>query len=255
MPIDQLTDTTGELEIWGLPPGTVSLIAKKRSQEGSFSSDEAFVELVEDHQPPEVELVLRRNLRLRGRVLSTRGGVPGARIKAEPLNLLMDVSTPTSDAEGYFEVDVPASAELVSFSVGAPGFAFRMLTLARDELESPQVVQVAETAGSLVIELPSGFDLYDWQSPRVFLRHGHAIEGLLYLLTWARFHGVNAEDQRFVLPFMEPGEYAVCTLSIAHRLALLNGLLPQASCASGLLTAGGELTLSLPVSTSSASSR
>ncbi len=243
---DEASDT-GAFEMWGFPPGVYALIAEHGSASGEvFFSDQVQVELEEDRQPSPVRLELRREIKVRGRVLAATGAVPGALIKAEPLDMPSFPLLPRhSDASGSFAVSLPAAASRVFLSVAPPGFAFRMLALEARALKEPLDVPVSTEMGTLVFELPAGLDQHTWGGVKVLVQHGSAQELLGYLLHWASLNGVAADGQRVVVPAMEPGDYSACIAPLTQRAAVLLGSLSAVPCASGYLSPSGELTLRL----------
>lgn len=238
------SDDTGEFEVLGLPPGRTSVIAEDTRGREQLYSQEVEVELDDDGTPSKVRLVLRPELRIRGRVVDGDRGVPGARIKAEPVQLHgLPLFPEISDAQGFFEVHVPSQTRELVLSVGAPGFAFRFLRLPAS-VEEPVVVPVSQTSGTLRIRLPEELDRTLWSSPDLYLHHGGATESLGYLLSWASFNDqLPPDDGLIVLPRMEPGDYVACLLPFGERFANAQSAPEDRRCTGGYLPAAGELEI------------
>jgi hypothetical protein len=81
----------------------------------------------------------------------------------------------------------------------------------------------------------------------VVVLHGGGLLTLDDLRQWAQLNGQPPSDPaRLVVPQVEPGAYAVCTVTLEDLQPLLAGLPPQGPCAGGNLGAGGELVLKVP---------
>ena len=234
------TDHEGRFEIVGLPTGRTVFMAEDANR---YSDSQEFM-IAEKMEMPEFRLVLRRMLRLTGRVVSDAGGVPGARITA------ISVQAPfwgspisTSGADGNFELALPALTQEMILNVGAPGFAFRTLRTAAEE---PLIVPVQPESGLLTLELPESLDRTSWQAPAVAIFHNSGSVGLPQLLAWAGFHGsAPTSNHRFSIPFMEPGAYSLCLVRVSAANTVLTGDRTTMPCASGNLLASGELSLTL----------
>ncbi len=248
--VRERSDDEGFFAIEGLPPGLVTVKAEAAGPDQSFYSDDVPVKLEDGEEPELVKLVLRPELRIRGRVVADADGhgVPGARIKAEPCPMLGDIIlVQTTDAEGYFEVHLPFDTREFYLSVAAPGYAFEFLRLPADPDRS-LIIPVGWASGTLVVDLPATFDRDSWDSAAVLLYREGAREHLWYLLGWwGRSEGTSREGaNRFILPSMKPGRYHVC---LADRHAPPT-FVPEAGsghvCVAGNLPESGELEISLP---------
>ncbi len=247
-PTRKKTEEGGKFAIAGLPPGLTRVIAESHAENENYYSDEVEAKLAEGIALPRLRLVLKRQLKLTGRVTAHGRGVARARIKAQGVPLFgLLVYLKSSDAEGRFEAGVPAGAQEILLTVAAPGFSLRMLRLPASAAGTELEIPLEEAGGTLVIEWPD-LEIHegDGNAPQIFLLHGGAFEGLGYFHFWSQFHGVTtAEKQRRTLPRMEPGEYAACAVPVAQVFTLLAGAV-QAPCARGSLTASGELVLRVP---------
>jgi Carboxypeptidase regulatory-like domain len=239
---DLFVSEAGRFESVGLPTGRTVLMAE------DFQQTSELYELVleEDREPPEVRLVLRRNAKLEGRVVSEQGGgVPGARVTAMSVDALsMGHPFLGTDAEGRFETRLPPRSRNLVMTVAAPGYAFRTFQVPFDD--EPLVVSVGHAGGTLILELPESLDLERWDHRRPIVFHGGGIASILSLREWALFHGQSpGSDNRFVIPEVEPGRYAACLAPLEAFRPLLAGANPGLPCVAGDLSIGGELTLSL----------
>ncbi len=237
------TDPEGEFEVRALPEGLATVIAEADDGNERWYSPELEVNL-EDGEAAKVQLVLRKEMRLRGRIVDGGRGVPGARIKAEASHIRgLPLFVEHSDAEGRFEVRLPGDTRDLTLSVGAAGFGFRLLRVQADP-DQPLVVPLSPAAGTLVVETPE-LEHGAWDAPRIFILHQGAVESLGYLAAWARFQQEpRTEPGRLVIPSMAPGEYSACLIDYKHRF--LAGNEGAGTCVHGFLADYGELSLTLP---------
>ncbi len=152
-----------------------------------------------------------------------------------------------SDAEGNFELELPARTRNVILSIGAPGFGFRILRVAVPPPEEALIIPVSSNFGTLAVDLPPGLDRARWDAPQAAIFHGGGYAGLFLLQDWAGFQGrgVAESENRYVIPSMEPGEYTACLCRLHELPRLLLGQQGDPDCARGYLSAGGELELPL----------
>lgn len=235
----------GRFEFVGLPPGRATVIAEQSVEGLNLYSREIEVELV-DGQEQVTRLVLENERKLEGQLVARGSGVPGARIKAEPVGVFgLPVFPATSDAQGQFQLSLPRQTHDVLLSVFAPGFAFRILRInaAKQELTIP----VTTGGGTLVVEAPEDFTLGLWSSPKIYILHAGAFEALDYLLLWAAFNGQRKDEEgnKWTIPMMEAGEYSACLLHPGNRFSALYGISPDSPCATGYLSESSVLVLSL----------
>ncbi|MCP4548596.1 MAG: carboxypeptidase regulatory-like domain-containing protein [bacterium] len=240
------TNAEGEFRVYGLPPGVVTVVAEDSVAGHLLYSDEATVVLENSAKTRHVRLVLQPEKKIRGRVIAGSQGVSGARIVATPccMHSLL-VPTETSDAMGYFEIHLPSSTQEFFLEIAAPGFGYQFQRL-RADVEQPLIIPVTGASGTLVVDLPDSTNPELWDSPKAYLLHKGGIQALSLLLAWARFHGqVQQDDNSFVVPNMEPGDYSACLIHPSKLFTLLGGPRPGTECVSGYLPASGELLLSL----------
>jgi hypothetical protein len=193
-----------------------------------------------DGQTLKVDLLLTRKNVVRGRVTSDHGPLPEAQIDAFPLEHRYPSWARRSDAEGRFQIKLPAWSRTVSLAVRAPGHAFRLMRV-NVEPESPVVVVMTQLGGRFVAEVPAAAELRD-----VWLVHAGAAALVAFVPAMAGGKLEEGEPARFTAPFVEPGEYALCLASDAQLPQILAGARPP-SCAVGTVAPGGELKLRLAV--------
>ncbi len=150
-----------------------------------------------------VELRLKGKTRLSGSVATPEGlGIAAVEVFAYGSNQVF-VRSVFTDARGHFETDLSPDAADVVFQVGSPGWA---LKVGRTELPTdgrPLTFRLDHTSGRLVVEAA--------KDPRnLYLVHQGATVSLALLSRWAAQNGGGLEDERFVLPALEPGEYSLC---------------------------------------------
>lgn len=238
------TDKEGRFEIRGLLPGSTLLKADAGEDR---TADPVHVDVEDGQDEKSWILVLRPQLRVSGIVSSSFGPVPGARIRAAPAGLpYLSVPLVTSDAQGHFEVRLPRAAKEIHLSVGAPGFAFRMLRLPVPESRFVGL-NLDQAAGTLIVEKEADLDFLDPGSPMIYILHGSSFVGIAQLMGWAVQSGApTGESGQTVVPSLEPGPYQACLVLPQERPGLDFGILPQSRCVSGSLNPNGELTLKVP---------
>ncbi len=244
--VSEQSNAEGVCQIAGVPPGLATVSAKASLRGTRLASEEMAINLTDDGETSRVRLVLRPQTKIRGRIVADGLGIPGARIKAEPVNVRgLLIPLQVTDADGNFEAFISFYTSEFFLSVAAPGFAFRFLRLPVDP-EVPLVIPVSKEGGTLIVDVPP------WQSsgardiPPVFLYHEGGREALGYLRSWAEFgEPIQGEGNTYHMPRMEPGEYTVCLTHPANLITAVPGPGPGDRCAGGYLPAFGELRLSL----------
>lgn len=239
----QRTDSgpDGRFQFRGVDSGLARLSATERSTRRS--SEEISVLVVEDDSGAPVVLRLRETRRLTGRVVSTFGPVPGARVVAFPLR---PAPAPGQDArtdiDGSFGMDVPQRTSSALLVVSPPGQALRVVE--RPVGEAPAEVAVSSAGGTLEVS---------WLAPGAEIEEGKslslAVDGLplpgAELAQWAIGHG-----ERFETPTglrvgnLAPGTYRACVgPKLWNGLDLPDPRHPAVHCDEGYLAPGGELVL------------
>jgi hypothetical protein len=245
--VEVTTRDDGSFEIRGLPSGPVRLSAEARSRKGRLVSDSTLTVLSEEQQAGPVELRLRKNKLVQGRVQSARGPVPGAVLEVFPLRpALPGGASVRTDLQGSFEARVPEPAETVLAVVSPPGNGLKAFEVPLDGRLA--VLEVSREAGTL--EISAG--LTEEEARAQALQMIVAQNGLHLpwnlLLHWAQGHGERLRiSEGLRIPSLAPGEYRVCLVSRAELIQRgpegPSGLAGQ--CASGYLEAGGTLQLDL----------
>jgi hypothetical protein len=232
------TGEAGTFEVRGLPAGRLALSASFEELESEWAE----VALPEGQEGPQVQLTLRRQQPVRGRVAAAGIGIPGARILPLPdfgAVPVLHAAPLATDPTGGFELRLPPGAPGVTLVVMAPGFALRLVRILAAAPPDPLEIAVEPNGGVLVLDLPMPAEPGARRPPPVLLRDGLLVPWPL-LGTWASFQGQPpADPSRLVVPQVEAGEYFLCP----PRAAAGGG---TAGCARGYLAPGGELHLRLP---------
>lgn len=246
---DQLrADEKGKFEIRGLPSGPAAL----KAEAGERTSDWVQTALrEEDENGTAIRLVARRKLKMEGRVMAAAGGRPvaGARLMAWPAwdaGAAVPVLTGTgavSGPRGDFSLSLPAGIAAVNIVTMAPGFPLQMRRLILGPSNTVEI-QLAAEGGTLVVDLggTSG------SLASFVLMHGGtdmALGGPLE--EWRRLNQAEPRGPGlWVLPQLEPGDYALCRSRAAWEAVSRGGTPPEGACTAGLLVPMGELILSAP---------
>lgn len=239
------TREDGSFEIVALPAGPVRLLAEKGSKEGRLVSDSTVAVLGEGSEVGPVELRLRKNKLVRGRVQSARGPVPGAVLEVFPLRpALPGGASVRTDLQGGFEARVPDATETIVAIVSPPGNGLKAFEMPVDG--RPVVLDVAREAGTL--EITVGISEEEGRAQglqMVVVQNGLHLPWNL-LLHWAQGHGERLRiSEGLRIPNLAPGEYRACAVSRAELVRQgpdgPNSL--GGRCASGYLEAGGTLRL------------
>jgi hypothetical protein len=243
------TDGAGNFEFRGLSEGLAQAAAKFSSVQGKWTSDIHAVFVREGTAVGPIELRLRKNKRLSGRVQSSRGSVPGAGLVVLPLPPApMFGDSTRTELDGSFSAQVPDTAGSVAVIVSPPGYALKAFPLTMSD--AAQDLMVTGEGGSLEVSFPAkseetereGFSLWVFQD-------GLPIpQGELY--RWAAGHGhdyVVEGGRKVLVPELAPGQYRVCLAARAVQAQwwASGWTAPLAKCAAGQLTAGGMLRLDL----------
>lgn len=212
----------GTFELLALKEGTVRLHAEAP---GDRASEERVMSVVEGLDPPEIELVVRPQTVLRGRIRTATGAaLPGVEILAGAASaFLAPTRAVVSDHEGRFELRLPPNTTEIVANVYPRGFALRMLRLPlppSGEID----IWVEQNGGDLLIDFDGrpSYSLYS-EKTLVLLRHGGGSQALHGLGNWWRQNRVQERPlspHQTVVPSLEPGEYALCNVA-SHRYASL----------------------------------
>jgi Carboxypeptidase regulatory-like domain len=245
-------DDGGEFSFLGLAEGPVSLEAEASVGGETLAASMRIVTLSEDVDPGFQELVLHRMVDVSGRVVSAAStGVPGAWIvgQATPTNGIGLISVTTAaNVDGAFTLRVPADTAVVDVWAMPIGCS---LTHSRiDIADGTEVtIQCNDDSGTLEIRYPP--DLSAEEKSRLLL--AVTLDGVLLdlqmLKRWTQFNATPgaATEERFLVPQMPAGNYALCLLDAAGGTELLmTGRHTSSRCTSGFLGRYGELALEVP---------
>lgn len=230
-------DAAGRFEIRGLPQGPSWLNAVDEP----LASGRVFVSLVPDRTVGPIELRLRRSKRMAGTVVSP-DPVSGARV-----DLIASIpsdgggGTARTGQDGSFEIDVPEPTQRVVAVVSAPGFALRAFERGAGE---PLTLPVSTDGGQLEIRLGMKTeDLVRRDLGVAIFQNGIPVPSSL-VRQWAQDQGQWPAGQDLRIPNVASGEYRICLVPV--RLPLEGDpARAGAACDSGLLPAGGSLSLRL----------
>ncbi len=237
------SDDEGKFQIIGLEPGDYGVEASH----GTQTSETAHLTLSKGLEPPDLHLVLRDELRISGRVLSSGVGVAGARVSAwSDLGTSAGVSVleAITGPEGTFELQASGEPRGFNFMVAAPN---RALHMERVEVSGNSLVELNLDPYSGTLEiggLAGGREMS-------FLVHGGSF---LPVLGFARLAFLGrtppSAAAELVLPGLEPGRYSVCSgPGVLDALRL--GAEAAKGCSTGVLSPLGELRLVVPGSSGS----
>jgi hypothetical protein len=213
------SDEEGEFTLEGVEPGSYRLNAEVRLADGSRASGRQDVEIAESNTSVEIEVTVRRKVRVRGRVVGPDGnGIPAALVSATVLGYDFGEMSAAADAEtdvtGGFELELPSGTHAAEVRVQAPGHALRLLQVPLNS-ERELVLPVSPLGGGLEIEFTSNPRWLDWSARRPYLLS--AAGGRLFageLVKWAVLNGLSnpTPDERVLAPMLEPGDYTLCWL-------------------------------------------
>jgi Carboxypeptidase regulatory-like domain len=235
--VQKLVGSGGEFEIFGLPEGMA--VVEASSREGT--SEQLYVRLEEDTDPPDVELVIRKLRRIDGRVLSPGGAVPGASLMIGPVQQeVMALPTRFTGPEGEFRTEVPENTREIFYWLSAPGFAFRFGRMRLPDPSQELVLQVNQAGGALNLDLSAPAD-----DELLVLAHGGGFLPGLMIERWGSIHGsARKMSDRLLWTGMEPGLYSLCRSSSRTFPSLKARGFTGPECVAGELDPGGSLTLS-----------
>ena len=234
------TDDAGNFQISELQPGKYTAVAG--SPEGV--SDRMPIEVSEGRES-ELKLVLTPSERATFYVVSN--GVP---VADAAVQVWIRPGVPRefvrTDADGRFEVKVPPGTTEVGLTVGAPGYALKLLRMPiSNDNDAPQdmrTIVLDESGGKLVLNFhPPGRTL-DAFSP-LYLVHNGAIQDARTLAGWGTDQAGPTGDGPAVVEAIEPGDYALCRVDPSQLGILWSGPLPADRCRTGSLEEGETLTL------------
>lgn len=226
--------TNGTFDFGGLSTGRFRLWV-----ETADSGGEEVVELTEEQSSREVDLVVRKRERFRGKLVSPAGtGVPFATVQPMPFSGTAQLfpSRVTTDENGDFDVLVPKGTPGGLLLILANGFALRVFEF--HEIPKERVPVSVDGVGGVLRLLPPRTS--DWVPA---LRHRGAVfpvAGLDFAPGVTK--SFDADGLVVTVPLVEPGDYTLCPGSESTYVVLrAGGLAP--GCVTGLVSARGDLTL------------
>ena len=198
------TNDDGTFEIHALPAGRLRV----RAYGVKAASPAVDVEVVENGRTADVRLIVQPVVRLKGRVLSSTGPIPGAFVYAfpQPGGAIASPIT-TTGPDGHYDIALPAETAEVDVFVSAPSFAtqfFRQRLAASGEVD----LRLTQTSGTLVVEA------HDVQ--RSLVHHRGAAVGLNLFA----YHGATRTGAELRIPNLEPGPYTICGKTCASVLVV-----------------------------------
>jgi hypothetical protein len=237
------TDDAGGFELPDLPPGKYAVVAE--SIDGV--SERAPLQIVEGRES-EMKLILNPSEQITFSVVSSQGPVADAAVQ-----VWISPGVPWwfthTDPDGHFEVKLPPGTSEVGMTVGARGYAFKLVRLhiSRDSDQSADAntITLNEAGGTLMLDLPPPRRaLNNFLTP--YLVHEGAVEAVGTLVGWSTQADAGAGGPTMV-EAIEPGAYSLCMVADPSDLASFWwGLLRSDSCRTGSIEQGGTLTLSPP---------
>lgn len=228
----------GSFEFHGLSPGLLKLVARVST---ALYSEPAVVNVGEHDSDRRVDLVLKGSVPVRGTVFTSEGAVAGARVHVFPIPFAGPTPVWTTNEDGLFELTVPQGTSELAIAVRAPGYGYKMLRQALVPGDSVLVILERE-GGVLRVALPETDAIRS-----AFVMHNGGFSGLLALRAWAVEGGQGGQvGSEVIVPGMAPGSYSVCLGTRSDLQAALRDGPPRGPCATGVLTEGGVLDLTVP---------
>ncbi len=233
-------DPSGRFDLRGMQPGQFSIEA---SSPGGRSEPE--IRQVAEGQAVTVRLVIQRQKKMAGTVVSDTGPVLAARVIAIPFNSAgrpasMRMAATKTDAKGQFELSIPGSSAVVRLMVMAPGYALYLGSVTEGQ---DLQISLSRAMGTLRLD---GSELHAGEIGLVLVE-GKPVS-TFRLDSWALLNGATKPPAgSLIVPGMPPGSYAFCKVTTEEALAVFGGVgVPTGtSCTQGFLSAGDELALDL----------
>lgn len=209
------TETDGTFQITGLDAGTYQVVAET----SELRSDLLKIDLTAK-EPREVEIVLRHQELLRGKMTIGETPVIAARILAIPRDAKWSTFLPqtTTNERGMFQLRLPPGTTIFDGMATHPAFD---TVIARAGVRPGKVVwvQATQIGGTVLVNSKEPHE--------VLLLHKGAE---FPITTVAALSGGTVGAEQVAMTRLEPGEYTVCAFD-------------KTNCASGYLPPHGSLTL------------
>jgi hypothetical protein len=233
----------GSFAFHGVEPGPYTVQAEGYLVE----SDAVPVAVPEDGMTDGLRLVVRPVRKIIGRVSSSIGPVPGARVQVVPADVpALFAAFRDTDERGEFSTVVPWNCQRIDVYVAAPGFSYRAFRTTIRE-GSMLNVPVDQRGGVLTARWPKG-------TGAAVLFHTGA---MLWpdSLVWecgGRRQSVGDSEELIAAP-LDPGLYTLCVIPPADVATLrLAPPLNDARCSDAFLPPFGEVTIERGASTGGA---
>jgi hypothetical protein len=226
----------GYFAVYGLQPG----IYRVKAEAFLAESEVVQVEVTDDLSPDPVQLVVKAQQQITGRVLSDVAAVAGAEVQISATDVVQQFIMPVmTDFRGEFAATAPPQTRELDVIVGAPGFDVRMFHTRTPE--APMQLRVSQEGGRITVPASDG-DFHP------FLQHAGATLSVGEShLRGLQAHLRTGELRQVSLWPLEPGPYSLCMLRYSEWPLLLAGLLDRTQhCSEGFLPPHGELTFAAP---------
>lgn len=237
------TDDAGNFELPDLAPGKYTAAAD--SPNGS--SERTPFEVTAGNSS-ELRLVLNPFPRIHFNVVSSDGPVANAAVQVW-VKPGVPRAFERTDQNGSFEVTVPPGTTEVGLTVGAPGYAIKLLRLkipSENDSADANTITLDDSGGTLVLNFHPPDGAPD-NSAMLYLVHNGALQDARTIAGWGANQAGSTEDGSATVDSIEPGKYTLCSLADPAQLtAIWSGALPQDRCRTGSLEQGETLTLSPP---------
>ena len=237
------TDDAGRFEMSDLPAGKYTAVADSPAG----ASDRTPFE-VADGGGNELKLVLNPYKRLAFYVVSSNGPVEDATVQVWIAPGVPRAFVRT-DSEGKFEVSLPPGITELGLTIGAPGYALKLVRLQipseENDSRDARTITLDTSAGTLVLnfQLPSR-DRED--TATLYLVHNRAIQDARTIVGWGANRGGATANEPATIDSIEPGDYALCRVDPTNVALLWSGPLPANRCSKGSLDESRTLTLAAP---------
>lgn len=237
------TDDAGRFEMSDLPPGKYTAVADSPAG----ASDRTPFQMA-DASGSELKLVLNPFKRVAFYVVSSNGPVEDAAVQVWIAPGVPRAFART-DSEGRFEVSLPPGTTEAGFTVGAAGYALKLLRLPipSDDNDSREArtITLDGSAGRLVMNFqqPGG----SREDPStLYLVHNRAIHDARTLGGLGTNQAGPSGNGPATIDSIEPGDYALCRVDSNNVAVLWSGPLPTNRCSKGSLDESRTLTLAPP---------
>jgi hypothetical protein len=236
------SDALGGFELLGLPEGIAWLAASKEGR----GSARAQADLIEGRAVGPIELRLLPMRRLSGTILSPSGPVPGAQVTVIATVPPVGGGLATSEPDGSFEIEVPEITQRITAIVAAPGYSLRAFEAV---VGSPLSFHVSQDRGDLEIHLDMATEDLSRRNLTIAVYQNELELQSSTLYEWSRQQGQPWQSSSsgpvtLRIPSLAPGDYRICLVPL--RLPREEAPAPSgAECDSGVLFAGGALSLRL----------